>query len=384
MPLPPYTTTVVGAHSVPRWFEFLETQIVSGDLAIEDMLDAQWRASQAALSDQEAAGIDVVTGGELNRRRNNRHSPPNAMLNHFWARLPGFARDPGDESRLVTRPMPITPKDPRVVHPSAVCVGPIDYVDLGLVEEFMFVSRYARDPDSVKVTMTGPHALAKIAWDEYYNDLPKMMMDIAKVINRNLKDLQAVGCKHIQLDEPLFAMHRIQRDEIAAAVEATNQCWEGISAFKWQHVCQGNYAVGADYDGQIGHRYFDIEEYPVDLICKLECDAIMNEGDMTPRYEGHLNSQQLAIGVVDVQDLNIESPETLVDRIVTWAGSWLEPERTLMTSSCGMNHLPRHIANRKLEAMTAAKAILLTDILARQRAEMPKVTYRGGTEGDVD
>lgn len=359
MPLEPYTTTVVGAHSVPRWYEVLKNQVEAGALAKEEMRDAQWRASQAALADQEAAGIDVVNGGEMHRREHNRHAPPNAMLNFFWQRIPGFAKDPNADGGIVTRPRPITPKDRHVFHPAAVCTGPIGYGDLGLVEEFEFVAKYARNPDRVKVTMTGPHALAKIAWDEYYGgDIARMMMDLAEVINRNLRELDQAGCKHIQLDEPLFSVEGSRRDEVQAAVEANNQCWEGVKAFRWQHICQGNYAVGADYDGQIGHRYFDIEEYPTDLICQIECDAIMNEGDMTPKYEGHLRNQQLAVGVVDVQDLNVESPETLVERISVWGGSWLSPVQTLITSSCGMNHLPRLVAKGKLEAMTAAKDIL--------------------------
>ena len=374
VPLPQHTTTVVGAYSVPRWFEALENAVVAASLAREDLEDAQWRASQAALADQDAAGIDVVNGGEMHRRQNNRHSPPNAMLNHFWERMPGFARDPDDESRILTRPMRITPKDPNVFHPSAVCVGPIEYADLGLVKEFAFVAKYARDPGSVKVTMTGPHTLARLTWDEHYGDLARMMMDLAELINRNLRDLQDSGCRHIQLDEPLFAMGGATREEVRSAVEANNQCWEGITAFRWQHLCQGNYAVGAHYDGQIGHRYFDIEPYPVDLVCDLECDALMNEGDMTPRYEGKLRNQQLAIGVVDVQDLNVESPETLVERIQEW-GSWLEPERTLITSSCGMNHLPRHIAIRKLEAMTGAQAILRGTQL-RAASVPPRIALR--------
>lgn len=79
---------------------------------------------------------------------------------------------------------------------------------------------------------------------------------------------------------------------------------------------------------------------------------------MTPEYEGHLRNQQLAIGVADVQDLNVESPDTLVERINEWAGSWLPPEQTLITSSCGMNHLPREIAFGKLSAMAGARDIL--------------------------
>ena len=355
-----YTTTVVGAYSVPRWYEVLEKQVEAGALNIEDMRDAQARASQAAILEQEAAGIDVFNGGEMHRRQNNRHAPPNAMLNFFWQKMPGFEKDPSAEYGLVTRPTPITPKDENVTHPGAVATGKIEYGDLGLVDEFRFVTRYARDPEKVKVTMTGPHMLAKVAHDEYYDeDLSRMMMDIAEVINQNFKELEEAGCKHIQLDEPLFAVGGISTEEVEAAIEANNACWEGVRAFKWTHVCQGNYSVSEEYDqgDQIGHRYFDVEQYPTELICQLEVDAIMNEGDMTPEYEGHIRNQQIAVGVADVQDKNVESPEELVERMNQWA-AWLPEEQTLITSSCGMNHLPREVAFGKLAAMAQARDLL--------------------------
>src|ERR1043166_1211033 len=81
---PPYTTTVIGAHSVPRWYEALDRLVSLGQLGEGDLVDAQLRASQAAILEQEIAGIDVITGGEMHRRRHNQHSPPNAMLNYFW------------------------------------------------------------------------------------------------------------------------------------------------------------------------------------------------------------------------------------------------------------------------------------------------------------
>ena len=58
------------------------------------MEQAQYHATQAAIADQQIAGIDIITGGEMHRRTNNRHAPPNAMLNYFWEKMPGFARDP--------------------------------------------------------------------------------------------------------------------------------------------------------------------------------------------------------------------------------------------------------------------------------------------------
>ena len=122
------------------------------------------------------------------------------------------------------------------------------------------------------------------------------------------------------------------------------------------HICQGNYAVGPDYDGQIGHRYFDTGRYKADLICQIECDAFLIEHDMTPHYEGLLGNKQLGVGAVDVQAPNVESGELVADRIKSHR--WLPPEQTLITSSCGFNHLPRHIALGKLRAMSEAKAIL--------------------------
>ncbi len=87
--------------------------------------DAQYRAMQAAVLDQELAKIDVITGGEMHRRTHNRHSPPNAMLNFFWQKIPAFQGS--------TRPKQITTHDPNVFHPAATCRSRIvDNIDLGL------------------------------------------------------------------------------------------------------------------------------------------------------------------------------------------------------------------------------------------------------------
>jgi 5-methyltetrahydropteroyltriglutamate--homocysteine methyltransferase len=345
-----FTTTVVGAHSVPRWYEALDRLVTMGQLAPGDFADAQFRATQAAILEQEIAGIDVITGGEMHRRKHNRHAPPNAMLNHFWQKIPSFQGE--------TRPKPITKHDPNVFHPAAICRGPIpDTVDLGLVEEFNTVSSLARKP--VKITMTGPHLLAAVAHDEYYNDTPKMMADFGKLLNRNFKMLADAGCKHIQIDEPYFTA--ADEKEVRSAVKVINMAIEGLpdDVHVLVHICQGNYAVGPDYDGQIGHRYFDIGRYKADLVCQIECDGFLIEHDMTPHYEGLLGNKQLGVGAVDVQSPNIETGEQVAERIELH--HWLAPEQTIVTSTCGFNHLPRHIALGKLRAMSEAKTILLAN-----------------------
>ncbi|HTT84610.1 MAG TPA: hypothetical protein VMF67_14120 [Rhizomicrobium sp.] len=343
----PYTTTVVGAHSVPRWYEPLDRLVAAGQMGAGDFADAQFRASQAAILEQEIAGIDLITGGEMHRRTHNRHSPPNAMLNHFWRKIPSFQGE--------TKPKPITPHDPHVFHPAAICRGPVlDNIDLGLVDEFKMVATFARKP--VKITMTGPHLLSVVAYDEYYNDIRRMMTDFGKLLHQNFTMLARAGCKHIQIDEPYFTP--CSDEEVAAAVDVINMAIEDLpeDVSVLVHICQGNYAVGPDYDGQIGHRYFDAGRYKADIICKIACDGFLIEHDMTPRYEGLLGDKQLAVGAVDVQAPNIETPELIADRIRVHR--WLAPEQTMITSTCGFNHLPRHIAFGKLRSMTGAKAIL--------------------------
>lgn len=348
MPLyPKYATTVIGAHSVPRWYEALDRLVTLGQLLPADLADAQFRASQAAILEQEAAGIDVITGGEMHRRAHNRHSPPNAMLNYFWHKIPAFSGE--------TRPRPITAHDPNVFHPAAVCRGKIgETIDLGLADEFRMVSSFARRP--VKVTMSGPHILAKIAYDEHYGDLTVMMADIGKLLRQNFRRLVEAGCKHIQVDEPLFTMS--DDAEVAAAVDAINLAIADLpdDVHVSVHICQGNYAVGPDYDGQIGHRYFDVGRYKADIACRIECDSYLIEHDMSGHWKGLLGNKQLGIGAVDVQAPNIETGEQVAERIRVHG--WLAPEQTIVTSSCGFNHLPRHVALGKLRAMTEAKRIL--------------------------
>jgi 5-methyltetrahydropteroyltriglutamate--homocysteine methyltransferase len=214
------------------------------------------------------------------------------MLNYFWEKIPGF--------HATNKPRPISGHDPNVFHPAAICRGPIDHTtDLGLVDEFMTVSAFARQP--VKITMTGPHLLAAVAYDEYYNDLPRMMQDLGKLLHENFRRLTEAGCKHIQIDEPYFTV--ADDDEVRAAVDAINTAIEDVpdDVHVLVHICQGNYAVGPDYDGQIGHRYFDIGRYKADIVTTIECDGFLVEHDMAHHYQGLLGNRQLGVGAVDDQ-----------------------------------------------------------------------------------
>ena len=125
---PKYATTVIGAHSVPDWYEALDRLVGGGPASMAAMADAQYRASQAAVLDQELAGIDVVTGGEMHRRTHNRHSPPNAMLNISGRKSRRSGQHPAQADHAArSRRIPSRRDLPRPHR---------DNIDLGLVDEF--------------------------------------------------------------------------------------------------------------------------------------------------------------------------------------------------------------------------------------------------------
>ena len=102
-------------------------------------------------------------------------------------------------------------------------------------------------------------------------------------------------------------------------------------------------------------RYFQ-GKYSTRQIAEIKCYVLMVEYDTAAGCEGTLGNKQLAVGAVDCQDMDVESPETVIERI--HALKRLPPQRTMITSTCGLNHLPRQIAFGKLKAMASAKRIL--------------------------
>ena len=108
------------------------------------------------------------------RRRHNRHAPPNAMLNFFWRKIPSFQGE--------TRPKPITQYDPNVTHPAAICRGPIPEGRPGIgrrVQDGLILHGQAGQSDDDR-----PSFLAAVAYDEYYNDISGMIADLGKLLHQ--------------------------------------------------------------------------------------------------------------------------------------------------------------------------------------------------------
>ncbi len=323
------TTTVIGSYTVPDWYPVLQEAVLAGQLTPEAFRDAKAIAARAAVKDQEVAGVEFVSDGELFRRDDNRFGPPNAMISYFAAKIPGFS----GELRPKTG---ITPVAPEASLPAPVVVARLEAAPLGLVDELNFLRATTERP--VKIAMTGPHMFARVAWDEHYADPEALAMDMAAVVNAELRRLDAAGCQ-------------------PWGIRAINACFEGVTrAKKALHVCQGNY--NPDPAAHVGIRIFPsefaailpvIQGANVDVV--LMAFASLAVTDLTALHD-FPQDKILGVGAVDVQSHRIETPEEVVQTIQRIAAC-VDPGRLWVNPDCGLNHLPRDVAFAKLSAMVA-------------------------------
>ncbi len=327
---------------MPDWYAVVEDAVLRGDTSAEVALDAQTTAAKAAVLDHELAGVDVVVDGELFRRLNNRHGPPNGMINYFTAKIPGFARE--------TRDKYVSPVDESVFHPAPIVAGELEPVPLGLLDELKFLRAHTERP--VKIAMTGPHFISKVVWNDYYDTEEELAMRLAEIINRELRELSEAGCDVIQIDEALWPLFP---DDLEWAFRAANAAIEGVEAHTILHLCRGNY--NPDPTQRMGRRLF-----PGDFgnlfpgLLDLTFDQVQTEFhkdniEILELFREHAWPKELGFGVVDVQDHNIEDVDELVARVER-ALDVVPAERLWINPNCGMNHLPHDVALAKCRVLS--------------------------------
>ncbi len=345
------TTTVVGSYSVPDWYPAVQAAVAADAVEPEVFADAKAVAARAAVKDQEVAGIDIVSDGELFRRDDNRFGPPNAMINHFAARIPGFSAELREKSG-------VTPVAPDAVLPAPVVVGALQPASLGLVEELAFLR--ATTERQVKIAMTGPHMFACVAWDEHYGSREQIAFAMAAVINAELRRLDDAGCDVIQLDEPILWFLAGDQEW---GVEAINRCFDGVThSRRALHLCQGNY--NPDPSAHVGIRIFPAEFDAVrPLLEQADVDIVhlafasFGVDDLT-MLEEFPRDKTLAIGAVDVQSHDVETPDQVAATLERVAAA-VDGVAVQAAPDCGLNHLPRDVAFAKLQALAQGAALVL-------------------------
>jgi 5-methyltetrahydropteroyltriglutamate--homocysteine methyltransferase len=324
-------TAVVGSYSLPGWLErakndYLMRRITRHDL--EDMHDA---AVKAAIKDQEVAGVDVISDGEL--RRDN-------MIDYFAERLPGVEivhaskKSYYDFYESVVR--------------TRLPTGP-----LGLVEDFRFLRRFT--DRGVKVSVTGPHSLVKRIRNEHYPTEEAFALDLARVMNPELRELARAGATDIQVDEPYYSGFP---EDLAWGVRAINALVEGVQARVSLHICYGNRYGKPAWEGTYRYLFPTILDARVQQLT-LEF-ARRGEDDVT-LFKEFRPPFALGLGVVDVKVSEVETPAVVADRIRA-ALEIVPADRVWVNPDCGLMHLPRDVAFAKLAAMVEGTRLVRREL----------------------
>jgi 5-methyltetrahydropteroyltriglutamate--homocysteine methyltransferase len=331
-------TSVVGSYSVPEWLERLKTDFYQRRISGQYLDDIHEVAIKAALKDQEIAGVDIVSDGEL-RRDND--------IDYFLARMPGI------EIPHVAKTFYYDYYDAYVRHPI-----PVDDegATLHLVEDLRFTQRYTQKP--VKFSFTGPFSLARRVHNEAYSSFDALVMDFARILNREARELAQAGAAVLQIDEPFLAGYP---EEVGLAVRAINQVYEGIQGpTRAVHVCYGNRYARPVWEGHYEFLFPTILDAQVDQLVLEFARKGYDDLELFKKYS--TASLSLGLGVIDVKNPNPESPELIASR-VRRALQVMPPDRLMINPDCGLRHVPADKARAKLSAMSAGAAQVRAEVL---------------------
>lgn len=321
-------TTVVGSYPIPHW--------LLGDTSRTTLRDA----ILVVLKTQELAGIDVVADGELNRFDPG-HPETNGMIDYFVSQMDGIrTRFSLDDIQAFRADVGLTYR----TDPAGIVTGPISGGTLNLPRDFEFTRKLTHQP--IKFTCTGPHMLTKVLTDRHYKSRPELCMAIADVLR---KQLTTVDADIVQLDEANISGHP---EDAEWALPALNHVLEGIAGVRALHICFGNYG------GQSVQKGFWKNLLP--FLNGLQVDHLVLEFarrgyDELEHFKGLDPRIGMGLGVVDIKDNEVESPELIAERIELAAGV-LGPERLhYVHPDCGFWMLQRNVADRKMQALVAGR-----------------------------
>jgi 5-methyltetrahydropteroyltriglutamate--homocysteine methyltransferase len=335
-----FPTMLVGSYPQPEWL--IDRKKLAGRfpprvralelwrVAPELLAEAQDDATRLAIRAQEDAGLDVITDGEIRRE---------SYSNRFATALAGVDLDnPGTALDRSGHPNPV----PRIV-------GPIRRKHNVLVEDLLFLKRHTQRP--VKITVPGPFTMAQQAQNDFYPTEEAAALDYAVAVNAEIKDLFAAGADIVQIDEPYLQA----RPEKARAygLSAVNRALEGVQGNTALHICFGYAAI-------IHARPSGYSFLPELSACSCRQISIETaQSHLDCSVLDKLRNKQILVGCIDLSDMTVEAPETIVERIER-ALEFVPKENVVLAPDCGMKYLPREVAFGKLQSMVEAARRLRT------------------------
>jgi len=334
-------TSVVGSHPRPSWFVAGVAAAERGEFGPVDLAEMLDDAVDLALRDQEDAGIDIVSDGEMRRA--------GFFTAEFYRHLTGVRALPAD------RRLGAGGHDQQhrfeVTEPIAAPDG------LGVVAEFRYAVSRATRP--LKVTIPGPYTLSgrlRTGAGEVYRERNAAAEAFVPILRAEVEGLVAAGASFIQIDDPSPAIHPDAPSDFAALFNAVVEPVAGRVRLG-AHLCFGNY-LGRPLARRTYRPVLDaMLRFRVDELALEFANREMAEIDLLGEIAAA--GRDVAAGVVDVKNYHLESADEVAERIDLAIGAGVTPERLTLVPDCGFSQTARWAAMAKLRALVAGRDLVL-------------------------
>ena len=335
-------TTIAGSLPKPAWLAKPESLWAPWLLDGEALAQGKQDAVLLALRDQEDAGIDIVTDGEQTRRH---------FVWGFVEQIEGI-----DFSRMVT----IGIRADRYRADVPTVVGPLRRRGPIHSDEARFAR--AHTSRSLKWTMPGPMTVVDTVHDVHYRSRARLGMEVARLLNEEARELEALSVDVIQLDEPAF---NVYMDEVRDwGIEALDRAVEGLSCRTAVHICYG-YGIKANIDWKrtLGGEWRQYEEtFPQLARSRIGGVSIECANSRVPMaLIGLLGGKDVLLGAIDVATSKVETAAQ-VAAVIRAALQYIKPEQLHPCTNCGMVPLPRDVARAKLQALGAGAELVRREL----------------------
>ena len=336
------TTTVAGSLPKPAWLAEPEKLWAPWRLEGAELIEGQQDAALAWIKTQEDAGIDIVSDGEQ-FRKHFVHGFLEGVEGIDWQRMTTMGiRDDRYDARVPTVTSAVRRK--KSVH----------------VEGAKFCRE--RTNNQLKFTLPGPMTICDTIADAHYGNRPEMAMAFAELLNQEARELEALGVDVIQFDEPAFNAFM---DQVPIwGIDALHRAIDGLTCKTAVHICYG-YGIkeNIDWKATLGDEWRQYEEFfpalnesRIDQI-SLECA----DSKVPMSVLRLLGDKEVLVGAIDVASVTVETPEKVASTLRA-AMEFVDPERIIACTNCGMAPLPRHVAEGKLKALGAGAALLRKEL----------------------
>jgi 5-methyltetrahydropteroyltriglutamate--homocysteine methyltransferase len=337
-----FPTSLVGSYPQPDWL--IDREKLAGRFpprvrarelwrVLPEYLDqAQDDATLIAIRDQERAGLDIITDGEMRRE---------SYSNRFATALEGVDLDnPGSALDRSGHPNPVPRVTGRIRRRHAVETRDVAFLR-------------ANTDRRIKITVPGPFTMAQQAQNDFYPSLREMALDYAEAVNAEIRDLFAAGADIVQIDEPYMQARPDAAREYG--LEAVNAALVGVEGQTALHICFGYAAI--IHERPTGYSF--LPELAGSSVRQVSLETAQSNLD-TAVLEG-LRGKSIILGVIDLSTHEIETAETVAARIRK-ALPHVDADKVIVAPDCGMKYLPRPVAFGKMQAMAQGAAIVRAEL----------------------